>query len=132
MLRAVCCIPRCPSLAPGRRGLMCHEHMALVAPRDQQRLAALWKDWRSGRSGGLGITAYSAWHEHAAACIAWVLVKLWEGVFPIPYDAQPYHRYGATPCPCPICTEARAVAAPLPSARRYVNPRVIHGTARTG
>lgn len=130
MLRAVCSIPRCSGLAPGRRGIMCHEHWAMVAPRDQQQLTTLWKSWRGGRKGSLGLGAYRLWHDHAAVCIAWVLVKLWEGAFPIPLGAEPCHRYGATPCPCPICVEARAVADKLPSARRYVNPRVIHGAAR--
>jgi hypothetical protein len=133
MLRVVCCIPRCPCLAPGRRGLLCAEHMAMVEPGDQQRLAALWKDFRKTRRRD----AYLLWHGHAAACIAYVLVSIWEGVFTIPLGAHYCHIYGPrcgcglpSPCPCPICVEARAVAEHLPSRRRYYNPQVIHGAAR--
>lgn len=129
-----CIIPGCPGVAAARGCLFCPDHLALLPWEMQERLHVLRKNWRA-RSLGRSITAglpvpdgwekaahlavypeaqgtpnhpYTRWYVAAYACTAWVLIRLWEGVFTVPY-AEPLHYTGSV-CVCPLCAHAGAVA----------------------
>jgi hypothetical protein len=126
MLRVICCIPRCPSTARGRREIMCAEHWTLAPPLAQKQLHTTWKAWRT-RKGGLGQATYAEWHGLARRILAAVLVELWEAAFPIPLGAHYCHAYGTacgcglpSPCQCPMCQQARVVAFHQLGTRRLI------------
>lgn len=117
------------------RGLYCVEHLALLPQVYRERLEAVRRCWRArslGRSlpaGGLpppspwetaahrwlfpeaqaGVPShpYTRWYVAACAATAWILCRLWEGVFPV--FVEPNHVTAGT-CPCPLCALARQVA----------------------
>lgn len=126
-----CILPGCLMLAAARGGrLFCLEHLALLPWDRQERLHLLRKGWRPRNlmadppppdawekaahreaypeAQGLLSHPYTRWYAAALACTAWILIRLWEGAFTVPY-AEPLHYTGSV-CSCPLCAHARAVA----------------------
>jgi hypothetical protein len=129
-----CIIPGCPGVAAARGKLFCPDHLSLLPWDRQERLHVLRKGWRPNRlqrsigampppdgwekaahrtmypeAPGLVHHPYTRWYVAAFACTVWVLIRLWEGVFPLP-QAVPVHAQPYEFCPCPLCAHARAVA----------------------
>jgi hypothetical protein len=121
MLVARCHIPRCEDTA-GRRGFMCPTHWALVPKTLQLRYQAAYRAW-SGRSRASTPPGYAKPWETGAECIRIVLFLLWSHAFPVPPECQS-RLFGA--CPCPLCSQARAVAPPAFAARRYTDTRALN------
>ena len=104
----------------GKRGFMCPLHWAMVPKSLQLRHQVAYRAWRKGARAEA--MKYARPWETGADCINVVLCLLWAHAFP----AAP----GCTgsvvqSCPCPLHSQARAVAAVAFERRRYVDTRTL-------